>query len=204
MTPNTTTAQRGFTFNAGYVVVAVIASLPVLCVLGITSYFRLSSETAVLRDSVLKSAPQAVTWKKKFAVNVGWFTTGVVRTGLSFVKLSPDARAATGAVRAFEVGLYEAERNPGGLDGAAILARADKAMSARGWMPVAAVKHRGELVAVYMPARLASLEKAKCCVMVLQGRQLIVASMRGNLEPIVQIAQNHGTKPLDGLNLAVR
>jgi hypothetical protein len=200
--PNATTTPRGFTFRVGYVVVALIVSLPILCILGITSYFRLSSETAALRDSVVKSGPDH--WKKKFAVNVGWFTTGVMRTGLSFVKLDPEARAAAGAVRSFEVGLYNLDQGPSGPDRAAILTRADKAMTARGWERVVGVGHRHELVAVYLTTRNGSPEKMKCCVIVLEGRQLVVASLRGSLEPIVQIARSHGSKPLDHSNLAMR
>jgi len=52
------------------------------------------------------------------------------------------------------------------------------------------VSHKHELVAVYLPRRGFSAEHMKCCVLVLHGRDLVIAGVSGNLEPLLQLAQS--------------
>ena len=75
-----------------------------LCVFSITGYFRLSSDTATLQSSLVKSVGGQ--WDKKVAIRVGWLTMGLVRTGLRFIHLDPEPRAAIEALRGVEVGVY--------------------------------------------------------------------------------------------------
>lgn len=156
-------------------------------VLGIASYFRLSSETTALRDSAIAGVNG--TWNKKIALNVGFFTTGLVRAGSHFFKLPPEPRAAFDAIRRAEVGVYKLQEDAGWADHRAILARADREMSARRWDRVVGVSRENELVAVYFPRRSFSARRARCCVLVLQGRDLVVASASGNLDPLLLLAQ---------------
>jgi hypothetical protein len=53
------------------------------------------------------------------------------------------------------------------------------------------VSRENELVAVYVPCSGVSTERMKCCVLVLHGRDLIVAGASGNLEPLLEIAERH-------------
>src|SRR5689334_10402664 len=80
-------------------------------VLGIASYFRLSPETSALRESVLTSVNG--TWNKRIALNVGFFTTGLVRAGSHFFKMAPEPRAAFETLRAAEVGIYKLQGDAG-------------------------------------------------------------------------------------------
>jgi hypothetical protein len=64
-------------------------------------------------------------------------------------------------------------------------------MSARRWDRAVGVSRENELVAVYFPRRGLSTKRMKCCVLVLQGRDLIVAGASGNLEPLLAIATKH-------------
>jgi hypothetical protein len=157
-------------------------------VIGVASYFRLSSEASALQQSVVAAGDG--TWNKKIALNVGFFTTGLVRTGSRFFKMSPEPRAAFESIRGAEVGVYKLDKSAGWVNTSAILARADKAMSARRWDRVVGVSHKHELVAVYLPRRGFSAEHMKCCVLVLHGRDLVIAGVSGNLEPLLQLAQS--------------
>ncbi|HWW01142.1 MAG TPA: hypothetical protein VNZ64_15710 [Candidatus Acidoferrum sp.] len=187
--PYTPPKPPGSGFRAGYAVAAAVPLFFVLCVVGVTGYFRLGSETTALRQSLMGSVDGQ--WKKTIAVHLGWFTTSLVRAGSQLVKLDPEPRAAIEAVRGVEVGVYKLHGDSQREDHGAILARADKAMNRRGWVRVVGVSHDRDLVTVYMPRKGMSMRNLKCCVMVFNGRDLVVASARGNLEPLWAIAEKH-------------
>jgi hypothetical protein len=164
--------------------VAVVLLLPVLLAVGVASYFLPSSDTKALRNGLIRSS--GVEWQRRIALNVGGFTLGAVRTGLSFANLDAEARAALQAVRGVEFGICQLPSDARPPDRAAMLAAADTAMTARGWDRIVGVMDGPNLVTVYMPARTASARRLKCCVMVFDGQQMIVASARANLEPLLQ------------------
>lgn len=160
-----------------------------LTVVGVTGYFRLSPETAGLRQTVLESLPARP--DKKIALHVGFFTTGLARIGSRFFKLPQEAHAGIESVRSAEVGVYKLH-GTAGVDTGTILARADQVMSARRWdRVVGVISAKNELVAVYMPRRGLSSSGMKCCVLVLKDQELVVAGATGNLEPLLEIAQQH-------------
>jgi hypothetical protein len=181
--------------RVGLVVGGTLGLALTLAIVGITGFFRLSSETAALRDCFLDGMPGQ--WNKTIALRVGGFTTGLVRAGLRFVEMEPEARQALEAVRGGEVGIYNLEREPARIDQAKVIARADRAMQRRGWTRVVGVCHDRELVAVYLPNKVSS-RRLKCCVLVFEGKQLIVAEAAGNLEPILSIASKHLEQELGG------
>ena len=159
-------------------------------VVGIAGYFRLSPETAALRESVETGVHG--TWDKKIALNVGFITTGLVRAGSSFFNLPAEPRAVLDAVRSGEVGIYKLQDAAGWVDHRAILARADREMSARRWDRVVGVSRENELVAVYCPRKGLSSKRLACCVLVLQGRDLILAGGSANPEPLLRLAEQQG------------
>jgi len=173
-------------FRFGEIVLGGIVVGFVVLVIGVISYFRLSPETTILRESAM--AGMRGTWNKTIALNVGVLTTSAVRAGSHLFRLAPEPQAALDAVRAAEVGVYKISENAGQVDHRAILARADKAMSARRWDRVVGVSRENELVAVYVPRRGLSAQRIQCCVLVLQGKDLIVVGATGNLDPLLQIA----------------
>ena len=156
-----------------------------LVVFGVISIFQLSTETAVLRDSALAGVNG--TWNKRIALHAGMLTTGLVRAGSHFLKLAPEPRAAFDSIRGAEVGIYKLQGTAGRVDHGAILARADKAMSARRWDRVVGVSGQKQLVAVYVPHQGVSQTQVKCCVMVLQDTDLVLAGVSGNLDPLLKI-----------------
>jgi hypothetical protein len=118
--------------------------------------------------------------------------------------MPPEPRAAFESIRGAEVGIYKLEESAGWVDPNAVLARADKAMSARRWDRVVGVSHEQELVAVYLPRRGLSTEHMRCCVLVLQGHNLVVAGASGNLDPLLELAQTKVDLAAVTRNLAMR
>jgi len=163
--------------------------LVLLVVVGVTSFVRLGRDARALRNTVMKSV--ALPCHKKIELSVGSFTLNVARAGLDFVQLDPMARQALQAVRGAEVGIYQLDFTPSLTNRAAMLSCADDAMSRRGWDRLVGVMNRSELVAAYVPKEIRSPNDVKICLVVLNGRDMVVASARSNLEPLVELALNH-------------
>ena len=176
-------------FSAGQVVLAGTLLFLGCCALGIVSMFHLGSEATALRRTVMGSVPGL--WDKTIALRVGGVTTALVRGGSRFFHMPAEPRAALDSLRGAEVGVYRLREQPGRVECGPILAQADKAMAARGWARVVGVVQEHQLVAVYMPKKGVSARRMKCCVAVLNERDLVVVSARGNLEPLLAIAQKH-------------
>ncbi len=188
-TPASRPAGRHKLLTAGVVTIAAMLLLSALAVVGITGFFRLSSPAAALRTSVMSAVPGP--WDKTIALRVGWFTTGLVRLGSRFFEMPPEPRAALDALRGAEVGVYKLQHDPVTADFKNLFASADQAMKRRGWDRIVGVAEGREFVAVYFPHGKVSPRGLKCCVVVFQGRDLVVASARGNLEPLLKIAEEH-------------
>jgi len=180
--------SRTSTLSNGFFVVSALLFVFVMCIVGVTGYFRLSSETAALRTGVMSTVPGV--WDKKIALHVGWLTTTVIRTGSRLFNLPPEPRAALDALHGAEVGIYKLQHDPGSLDFPAFFASSDRTMKSQGWDRVLGVAKDHQFVGVYFPHRKVSLKDVKCCVVVLQGRDLVVASVTGNLEPLLKLAEN--------------
>ena len=165
-----------------------IALAVALVSIGLTGCFKVSSDVGALRDSIMKAAPAE--WEEQIEIGVGPLTLNLARAGLAFVDLEPEARTAFQAVRSAEVGVYNlrSERQP--LDHAAMLSAADKTMADRGWDRVVGVMNRRELVAVYVPGQVRSTRNVKFCLVAVNGQELVVASARSNLEPLMEMAWN--------------
>ncbi len=175
--------------TAGVVTIGAILLLSFLAVVGVTGFFRLSPTTATLRSSVMSAVPGP--WDKTVALRVGWFTTGLIRMGSRFFEMPPEPRAALDALHGAEVGVYKLQHDPATSDFQKLFATADRAMQRRGWERIVGVAEGREFVAVYFPREKVSLRGIKCCVVVFQGRDLVVASASGNLEPLLKIAEQH-------------
>lgn len=167
----------------------LVSCLPVLCAIGIAGYFRLSAATQALRSSVIESVPGQ--WDKRFAVHVGGLTLGQVRLASRCFSLPPEAKAALEALRGAEVGVYRLQTAPSALDHPAMFAAADESMKRRGWERIVGVAQGKQFVAVYMPSDLCTAKRMACCVAVLNEQDLVVASARGNVKPLLEVATQH-------------
>ena len=176
--------ERFFRWVGGALLVCLL--LLALVVYGATGYFRLSSEMAGLRDGL--QAASGREWQRMIALNVGGFTFGAARAGLSFVKMEDEARVALETIQACEVGIYQTAADTGSVDHPEMLAAADKAMQKKGWERVVGVIADNNLVAVYVPTKLSSTSRMKCSVLVCEGQRMILASTRANLDPVIKLA----------------
>jgi hypothetical protein len=152
----------------------------------LTGCFKVSTDVGALRDSVMKAAH--VEREERFEIGVGALTLNLARAGLAFVDLEPEARTALHAVRSAEVGLYKLRTEGQRLNYGAMLSAADKTMAERGWDRVVGVMNGHELVAIYVPGKTRSTRNVKVCLVTVNGRELIVASARSNLEPVMELA----------------
>ncbi len=181
--------RRRFRVRVGYVVLILMLGLPLLCAIGIAGYFRLSSATKALGSSVMEAVPGQ--WDKRIAVHAGGLTLGLVRFGSHFFNLPPEPKAALEALHGAEVGVYKLQESPAALDYSAMFTAADKSMRKRGWERIVGVVQGRQFIAAYMPRDLHTLKRMGCCVVVLHERDLVVASARGNLEPLFELATQH-------------
>ena len=170
--------------------------------LGVASYFHLSSDTRALRNGLLKAS--GVEWRQHIGLNIGSTTLGVVRAGLAFAPLDAKARAAVQALRGVEVGIYQLTPGTKPPDRAAMLAVADTVLNARGWERVVGVMEGDELVSVYVPGETISAHHVKCCVVVFDGRQLVVVSARADAAPLRECLRNQSDLPAKMRSLAAR
>jgi hypothetical protein len=148
--------------------------------------FRLPPEARALRDELVR--PGDFEWRQQIALNANILTLGIVRAGLAGVRLDRGARAVVQSVRSAGVGVYQLA--PGTLppDRAAMLAAADSAMSTCGWERTVGVMDGHDLVAVYLPEKNISARSVRGCVMVFDGKEMVLVYARGNLEPLLQFA----------------
>ena len=157
-----------------------------LVTIGLTGCFKVSTDVGALRDSVMKAAHAER--EEQIEIGVGPLTLNLTRAGLAFVDLEPEARTALHAVRSAEVGIYKLRNQRQQFNHTAMLSAADKTMADRGWERVVGVMNRHELVAIYVPGKVHSTRNVKVCLVTVNGRELIVASARSNLEPLLELA----------------
>jgi hypothetical protein len=158
-------------------------------VLGVLSYFHLSSDTRAVRNEMTRAS--GVEWRQQIGFNIGSLTLSAARVGLSFVPLEPEARAALRSVRGVEVGIYEQVAGLEQTDREAMLGVADRVLSARGWERVIGVLEGKSMVGVYVPAKMTPASRMKACVVVLERRQMVVVSARANLEPLLECLRDN-------------
>ena len=154
--------------------------------LKVVGLFYVSRDARALRDGAMQSVPGA--WNQEIEVSIGSWTVNLARAALSFVDLPPEARTALKSLRGVEAGIYRLPNGGPRVNHAAMLSEADQAMGGRGWERLVGVLDRSELVAVYVPRKIRSARDVRVCVAVMDKRQLVIATARGNLEPLVELA----------------
>lgn len=159
--------------------------LPAILLLG-TGCFRVSRDTAVLRDAVMDNSSGS--WDEKIEFGIGRLTFAAAQLGSRYVDLPDEARIALRAANAGEVGIYECRGGRTADDRAKMLADADEKLAGRGWERMVGVIQDDQLVAVYVPTKATSARNFKVCVLVLNGSQLICASARASAGPLLDLA----------------
>lgn len=174
------TGKRFRTFTC----LAILGCLP----LGLTGCFKVSRDVDSLRQSVMQVIPSG--WHEEIEIGVGGWVFALARGGSALLELDPDIRAALEVVRSADVGVYKFQGNSKNLNAGKILKSADDAMTKRGWERVVGVVSPGEVVAIYLPKDMNSSRLVRFCVLVLDDRQMVIASACSNLEPLLTLAMN--------------
>ncbi len=160
---------------------AVLAGL--VAVAGIWTMLHANREVTTLRDCVLTST--VADGRKEVEFSVGPLLLGLARAGLNWVELEPEVRSVLGAVRGTSVGVYRLDRAV--HDRPSLIEKVDDAMSRHGWERMLGVMDGDDCVLAYVPANLRSPHDLRLSLVVLDGRQLVVASVRADPEPVMEL-----------------
>jgi hypothetical protein len=171
-----------------WLVLSTLLVVLTLIAVSVARVFLPSSPVKALRRGFMQS--DAGAWHKQIHVRVGWPLVPLARAGLGLVHLDSEARNLLQTVHVAEVGVYRRHGQDACPHHSVMLAGVEKAMSARGWERLLVVGNGDDLVAVYVPSRPCSIRDVKFCLAVRSGRELIVGSARGNLEPLTELLLN--------------
>jgi hypothetical protein len=90
-----------------------------------------------------------------------------------------------------DVGFYELSRDEGTTGGASCIFTATRAMNDRSWDCIVSVTDRAQTVAIFVPRDFAASDDTlPACVLVVEGRNLVVVSARLAVGPLVALAQS--------------
>lgn len=176
--------------------------LPLVVLGGVAvSVLTLGREVATLRREVMRATGSE--WQPRVQLSAGTLLLGGVRTVLHFVpepKVA-EVRRVLAAVRRVSVGVYErtaeAAAGPRGN-----FAAATTAMARRGWTPIVSVQDDDATVLVFVAEdALEAGEPLDLCVAVVDGRELVVVSVRADPEKLSELAASAG---LPALRTALR
>jgi hypothetical protein len=167
---------------------ATVVVAPLLVPAAIYLSFRPTGDLRALHRAVARATDGELEREIELALRPTVFA--LVRAGAVWADLPPEARSALRVVRGAEIGLYQvtsARRSPGP---ATLLAEIDRAMVQRGWDRVVGVVGGRGVVAVFAPQSIPSPGDLRLAVLVYDGAQLVVASVRGDPEALVELALN--------------
>jgi hypothetical protein len=169
------------------VTVTLILAVPLFIALGVLSCLRLGSDAAALRQSVIRSAPK--NWSRKVEFSLGRIPLALARSGLRFANLDAEARLALDALRGADVAVYQGAHDAAMADPPALLAATDSAMKPRGWERAVTVVQAKEFVVIYVPKDVRATDDLRVCLVVLDRDEMVVASVRGQVEPLLELIQ---------------
>lgn len=146
--------------------------------------FHVSGDTRALRNAAIHG--DGAQWQKQVEANVGFLPLSIARIVLPFTPAPPEAQQAFSAIRSVEVSFHELRGSKPDL--ARILRDADEDMRKRGWDRVLGVVEKANVFAIYVTPDSGPAGKVKASILVIDGRQMIAATGRANLQPIMDLA----------------
>jgi len=119
-----------------------------------------------------------------------WVAT-LGRVGASLADLDPEVKAALQTVAGGQIGVYELAERPSGSNALAMLRLADQHLEQEGWTRVVTVREEDALVAVYgLESSMRPGKTIEVFVIVLDERELVIASASGYAEPLFELASS--------------
>lgn len=110
------------------------------------------------------------------------------RLAAKFVDLEPEAKAALSVLRGAEVGVYEVTSSHGQSVSGDLMKASDAYLGRSGFERLVRVMDDSETILVYISFVDDKSDIIKICVLVLSDRELVVASVSGRLEPLMELA----------------
>jgi hypothetical protein len=176
----------------GLVVIGVVSLFVMLPLVLIAGCFRAGPETRVMRNALRDAAFAHGVWEKRIEVRGGPLMFAAVRAISScFDEFPAEARDALRVVQDADVGLYELSHDESTTGGASCVFAATRAMNDRSWDCIVSVTDRAQTVAIFVPRDFAASDDTlPACVLVVEGRNLVVVSARLAVEPLMALAQS--------------
>jgi hypothetical protein len=179
--------EAGLGRNGPVAVALLFAALSIL----LGGCFRLGADARGLRDAAMASVAAGGEWDEQIEIRVGSLSLGLVRSISAFGDVDDEAKRFMHAVRGAEVGVYEL-RGSSRVDPSTFIESTTSEMAARSWDRVLAVVDGRDTVAVFVPSDMQPDESLRICVAVFDGRELVVARTRLDLEPVMRVVfQEH-------------
>jgi hypothetical protein len=147
--------------------------------------FWVSSEVTALRKAAFRASPAQ--FQKRIEVSAGWAPLALTRLAAGFASLPREASLVLQAARGGEASVCRLNKGSCRPDLGKILASADAAMTRKGWDRVTGVIQGRDLVAVYAPQKTMSPNDVRVCVLALTGHDLVCASVRADLAPLLEL-----------------
>lgn len=160
--------------------------LPSLLLYGVVSCFGLGSDAAALREAVMASSDSGL--NRQAELRLGWLPLTVMRQGLRWVDLDPEARLALDSIRSVEAGVYASD-DEGPVDVAGLMAAGDGGLRSLGWDRIVGVVHEGDVVGVYSHANPHDSEDLSFCVLVHHEGRLVLAAIRCRAGPLLALLE---------------
>lgn len=149
-----------------------------------------------LRSGLLEALD--VKTSQRIEARVPGVVATVARWGVGFTPAPSEVKTALRSFHGGQAGVYQLTSEPAGGSRAELVSLADAHLAERGWSRVVTVLDRDEVVMVFAPddEELAPHDMT-ACVVVLSGRQLVIASARGDLTHVFELAHSKVTEQLD-------
>lgn len=144
-----------------------------------------ASEVVAVRRQLAEEL--GASWDRQFGVRLGAVPFALARGVAHFLDLPAEARAGMSLVRGVEVSVSQGPRRVSRAMRRDLLACADQVLERRGWDRLVGVIEGDTVVGVYVPESMRSLRRLSVCVVVLDREQLVIASVRGNLQPLMEL-----------------
>ena len=165
-----------------------VAALAVVAVLQIASLFSLVKEAADLREIVIDTT--SIPMQTKVQFSVGPAILGMGRVAVSFIDEAPrEAKQALAAMRRASVGVYEFDRAPTDAQQIALWEATEQRVNRDGWQRIVSVNEGSQSVMIFMPQDSDATEMLEVCVVVCEGRQLVIVSAVADSAPLMALAQ---------------
>lgn len=148
-----------------------------------------------LRSGLLETLD--VKTSQRIEANVPGVVATLARWGVGFTPAPPEVKTALRSFHGGQAGVYQLANNPAGCSRAELVSLADAHLAERGWSRIVTVLDRDEVVMVFAPDdEELTPHDMTACVVVLSGRQLVIASARGDLTHIFKLAHAKVTDQL--------